>query len=246
MDEFIQSYFDKGCESFNAYTNTSFTNKKERRCWQKLYSEVFDGDGKDVLNVGCGPGTEALVLADMGFRVTGLDFSTNMVETARYNSEKYGVKYGVILGDAMDLPFKNDSFDFIASNYALWAIPDPEKSMKEWLRVLRPGGKVAYVEGVWNLKDPSFFRKIWVKIAVRMRKKDGNGHTYDLTDEEKEHLANLWSKSAERPKDDLDMMHSAGFSKVEIINKVDRRIFKGLRYIEYGYHPIHFMIIGTK
>ena len=246
MDEFIQSYFDKGCESFNAYTNTSFTNRKERRCWQKLYSEVFDGDGKEVLNVGCGPGTEALVLADMGFRVTGLDFSTNMVQTAKYNSEKYGVGYDVIQGDAMDLPFEDDSFDFVASNYALWAIPDPKQAMKEWLRVLRPGGKVAYVEGVWNQIDPSFFRRIWVKIAVRMRRRDGNGHTYDLTDEEKEHLADLWSKKADRPKDDLEMMRSAGFSKVEIINKVDRRIFKGLRYIEYGYHPVHFMIIGTK
>ena len=246
MDEYIQSYFDKGCESFNAYTNASFTNLKERRCWQRLYSEVFAGEGEDVLNVGCGPGTEALVLADMGFNVTGLDFSTNMVDVARYNSEKYGVKYEVVQGDAMDLPFEDGSFDFIASNYALWAIPDPEKAMEEWLRVLRPGGKVAYVEGVWNLRDPSFFRRIWVKIAVRMRKKDRNGHTYDLTDDEKEHLAGLWSKKAERPKDDLKMMDSAGFSKVGIINKVDRRIFKGLRYIEYGYHPVHFMIIGTK
>ena len=199
-----------------------------------------------MLNVGCGPGTEALVLADMGFNVTGLDFSANMVEVARCNSEKYGVKYDVVQGDAMDLPFEDDSFDFIASNYALWAIPDPEKAMKEWLRVLRPGGRVAYVEGVWDLKRPSLFRRIWVRIAVRMRKRDGNGHTYDLTDDEKEHLADLWSKKAERPKDDLEMMDSAGFSKVEIINKVDRRIFKGLRYIEYGYHPIHFLIIGTK
>ena len=207
---------------------------------------MFAGGGKDVLNVGCGPGTEALVLADMGFNVTGLDFSANMVEVARCNSEKYGVKYDVVQGDAMDLPFEDDSFDFIASNYALWAIPDPEKAMKEWLRVLRPGGRVAYVEGVWDLKRPSLFRRIWVRIAVRMRKRDGNGHTYDLTDDEKEHLADLWSKKAERPKDDLEMMDSAGFSKVEIINKVDRRIFKGLRYIEYGYHPIHFLIIGTK
>ena len=87
---------------------------------------------------------------------------------------------------------------------------------------------------------------MWIKIALRIRRKDGNGHTYDLTDDEKGHLANLWSKKADRPKDDLEMMDSAGFSKVEIINKVDRRIFKGIRYIEYGYHSVHFMIIGTK
>ena len=80
----------------------------------------------------------------------------------------------------------------------------------------------------------------------RMRRRDNNGHTYDLSDEEKNHLANLWSKTADRPNDDLDMMHSAGFDDVRIINKVDKRIFKGLRYIEYGYHPIHYMIIGTK
>lgn len=246
MDEYIQSYYDKECESFNAYTNLAFTNMKERRCWQKLYSEVFGNEKKEVLNVGCGPGTEALVLADMGFHVTGLDFSTKMVEVARFNSEKYGIRYDVVQGDAMDLPFEDESFDFVASNYALWSIPDPEKTMKEWLRVLRPGGKVAYAEGVWGLKDLSLFRRIWVRIALRMREKDGNSHDYDLTDEQKEHLANLWSKRADRPKDDLEMMNSAGFSKVEIINKVDRRIYKGLRYVEYGYHPIHFMIIGTK
>ena len=63
MDEVLRDYFDKGCESFNAYTNTSFSNKRERRCWQKLYSDVFGNAGSKVLNVGCGPGTEALVLA---------------------------------------------------------------------------------------------------------------------------------------------------------------------------------------
>ena len=40
MDEVLRDYFDKGCESFNTYTNASFTNTKERRCWQKLYSEL--------------------------------------------------------------------------------------------------------------------------------------------------------------------------------------------------------------
>ena len=246
MDEVIRGYFDKGCESFDAYTVISFSNKMERRCWQRLYSKVFADCGKDLLNVGCGPGTEALVLSDMGFNVTALDFSSNMIEAAKKNSERFGVPFDIVQGDAMELPFPDDSFDMIASNYALWAIPDPEKTMREWYRVLRPGGKVAFVEGVWNLKDPGLFRRIWVRIAMKMRNRDHNGHTYDLSDDEKEHLADLWSKKAERPKDDLKMMHSAGFDNVEIINKVDRQIFKGLRYIEYGYHPVHYMIIGSK
>ena len=97
-----------------------------------------------------------------------------------------------------------------------------------------------------GLKKPSAFRRMWMKVAAHMRERDGNWHTYEISSEEKEHLSGLWSRNSVRPDRDLEMMDSAGYSRVEIINKVDRRFYKGKRYIEYGYHPIHFMIIGTK
>jgi hypothetical protein len=59
-------------------------------------------------------------------------------------------------------------------------------------------------------------------------------------------MAGLWSNDADRPVEDLRMVEAAGFSQIRKIDKVDRRIFSGKRYIEYGYHKVHFMIIADK
>ena len=246
MDTVLRDYFSQESGEFNNYTEKTHSLSKEIRNWERLYADVLDDGVRTILNVGCGPGTEAIMLARMGYKVTALDFSPEMIEFTKKNAEANGVSVETVVGDAENLPFEDRTFDAVVSNYAIWAIPHPQKAMDEWHRVLVPGGEVAYIDGVWSTKDYGRLRKAWVRTACRMRAKDGNSHPRTVTPEETEHLSDLWSKKAVRPADDMRMMENAGFSRIERIDKVDRRIFSGKRYIEYGYHKIHFMIRGWK
>ena len=246
-DAFIRDTFTKDASCYDAYTKKSYSIVKERRAWQKLYAECLTGEGSRVLNVGCGPGTEAMALADAGYDVTALDFSPKMIELTQRNAAENGLTITTVIGDAEDLPFDDGSFDFVVSNYAMWAIPHPETALKEMHRVLRDGGILSFIDCGKTHRKPNFIRRAWRHLAFRMREKDDNGHTgVELTDEERDHLDALWSVSAVRPERDLENTRMAGFEEVSVIDHVDRRIFKGRRYIEYGYHEIHFMILARK
>ncbi len=197
--------------------------------------------------MGCGPGTEAMALADMGCDVTALDFSPRMIELTERNASDYGLSVKTVLGDAEDLPFGDGTFDNVVSNYAMWAIPHPDRALEEMYRVLRPGGTLAFVDCGNTHREPSFPRRMWRRMARWMRRKDSNDHSgVSFTEEEKEHLKGLWSVDAVRPEADLGYTESAGFRDIEVIDRVDRRIFSGKRFIEYGYHEIHFMIVAKK
>ena len=246
MDTVIRDYFSEESGVFDSYTKKSLTIEKEQRNWKKLYSEVLGSDVKKVLNVGCGPGTEAILLAGMGYEVTALDFSPEMIELTKQNAETCGVSVATVVGDAENLPFQEGEFDAIVSNYALWAIPHPQTAINEWFRVLRDGGRVAYVDGIWSSKGYSFFRRMWVKKAAKMRRKDSNHHQSTPNPERSSRMTGLWSNDADRPVEDLKMVEAAGFGQIRKIDKVDRKIFSGRRYIEYGYHKVHFMIIADK
>ena len=51
--------------------------------------------------------------------------------------------------DAEELPYKDDAFDVIVSRNLLWTLPDPEKALREWRRILKPAGALILSDGMW-------------------------------------------------------------------------------------------------
>jgi ubiquinone/menaquinone biosynthesis C-methylase UbiE len=93
--------------------------------------------GQRVLEVGCGTGAHLEILLRKGLTAIGIDISPFMLRVAR---QKLGEKVLLCLGDAENLPFKNKSFDCVALITTLEFIPDPERAVREALRISR--GKV--------------------------------------------------------------------------------------------------------
>lgn len=104
------------------------------------------GRGTRVLDICCGPGMLSEAAAQRGAHATGLDFP-GVVELAR----QLVPAAEFINGDALDLPFPDNSFDAVVCGYGVMHVPDPEKAMREMLRVLRSGGRAALT--VWD-HDP--------------------------------------------------------------------------------------------
>lgn len=102
-------------------------------------------DGRDVIDFGCGEGANTRRLAQMGARMTGIDISERLIEHARQaeEMEPLGVTYKVS-SYSVDTGFPEASFDAVVSTMALMDGPDFGCAMREALRLLRPGGFVAF------------------------------------------------------------------------------------------------------
>ena len=104
----------------------------------------------DALDVGCGTGFLALLLAELGHRVTGVDAADEMLELARAKAAGAGATVDFRRADAEALPFPDASFDLVVERHVIWTLPAPAVALAEWARVLRPGGCLVLVEGDWR------------------------------------------------------------------------------------------------
>ena len=100
--------------------------------------------GQRVLDVGCGTGVVAVTAARRGAQVTGLDLTPQLLERARENSRIASVTVDWHEGDAESLPFADAAFDVVLSQFGHMFAPRPEVAVAEMLRVLKPGGTIAF------------------------------------------------------------------------------------------------------
>jgi len=103
--------------------------------------------GARVLDVCCGPGMLAEGAVSRGAEAIGLDFS-DVIKLARKRVPAAEFQHG----DAQNLPFPDNSFDAALCGYGLMHVPDAEKVLREMLRVVRPGGRIAV--SVWERTTP--------------------------------------------------------------------------------------------
>src|SRR5258708_38945878 len=100
--------------------------------------------GQTVLDVACGTGVVALTVARAGAKVRGLDLSPVLIEHARKHATLAGVEIDFEEGDLEALPYGDASFDVVVSQFGHMFAPRPEVAIAEMLRVLKPGGTIAF------------------------------------------------------------------------------------------------------
>jgi SAM-dependent methyltransferase len=100
--------------------------------------------GSRVLDVGCGTGVVAITAARLGADVHGIDLTPALLERAHENSRIAGVPVEWREGDVEELPYRDAEFDFVVSQFAHIFAPRPDLALSEMLRVLRPGGTIAF------------------------------------------------------------------------------------------------------
>lgn len=100
--------------------------------------------GVRVLDVACGTGVVAITAARQGARVTALDLTPALLDRARENSRIAGVEVDCREGDVENLPFADGSFDAVLSQFGHIFAPRPDVATTEMLRVLKPGGTIAF------------------------------------------------------------------------------------------------------
>ena len=95
----------------------------------------------DVLEIGCGLGTDGAQFAQAGARYTGIDLTEAAVDLARRRFELFNLRGNFRVADAEQLDFADNSFDLVYSHGVLHHTPDTPTAVREIYRVLRPGGR---------------------------------------------------------------------------------------------------------
>jgi ubiquinone/menaquinone biosynthesis C-methylase UbiE len=103
-----------------------------------------------VLDLGCGTGSLALLAAEAGHRVIGVDLSSRMIERARAKLAATPVATALVVGDAAAPPIGDRTLDAVVVRHLVWALPDPHAALRRWVALLRPGGRLVLVEGRWT------------------------------------------------------------------------------------------------
>ena len=117
--------------------------ERERYALEPHIPEIVrfaDWRGRDVLEAGCGIGTDAAQFARAGATYTGIDFSRTALDLARRRFEIDDLAGTFLQESVTDLPFSDGSFDLVYSNGVIHHIPGTEQAVREFRRVLRPGG----------------------------------------------------------------------------------------------------------
>ena len=138
-------------ESYADWRRSTLGRVTDRREEELLRDQIGRARELRVLEVGCGDGVLATKLAAAGAQVTGLDASFEMLAVARRQADTAGIVLELVEGDAEHIPFPDACFDLVLSVATLCFSPNPDRSIREMVRVLSPGGRLILGElARWN------------------------------------------------------------------------------------------------
>lgn len=171
----IREFWSERAATFDQSVGHEIFSAAERRGWHRLIRKHLGaGDGRTLLDLACGTAVISHLMHDMGFRVTGLDWSEAMLEQARAKAAARGAAIGFMMRDAETTGEPDASYDAITNRHLVWTLVDVPAAFAEWHRLLRPGGRLLIVDG--NMGRRSWVSRLHGAIDRVLGRPDGKSH----------------------------------------------------------------------
>ena len=132
------------------------------KAWRRVVTSIIGPKpGMKILDIAAGTGSSSRPLVDKGAEVTALDFSHGMIEQGR----KQNKNINFVQGDALKLPFEDNSFDVTTISFGLRNTSNTDKALKEALRVTKDGGRIVIAE--FSHPVNPIFKKIYLNYLMK-------------------------------------------------------------------------------
>ncbi|KHF38610.1 hypothetical protein LQ50_20030 [Halalkalibacter okhensis] len=245
--------WDKRAEQYTQRSEYHLKSEEQKAEWKGTLDKIIDNKSSlDMLDVGTGPGFLALLLAEMGHNCTGVDLSTKMLKIAQRKANANDLQCRFLHGDAEKLDFEDHSFDVVINRHLLWTLPHPGVALREWVRVLRPGGKLVIFDGDWTTHNMDKRRKYKQLLGNYLVMISEKRYTLNWRKRYKTRINNekLPFEGADEGKV-MSLMEAAGLSNIstasmEHLLKVDSKSFP-LKYRLSFIEPYQrYIVIGEK
>ena len=217
----IREFWSARAATFDQSVGHEIFSDAERAGWHRLIvKHLGEGQGRAALDLACGTAVISHLMNDLGFKVTGLDWSEAMLEQARAKAAKRGTDIRFIMRDAENTMEPRGSFDVSTNRHLVWTLVDPRAAFAEWFALLRPGGKALIVDG-------NMGRKSWVAVLrealSKLTGKDGGPHHMDpaMMKKHREIRSRVHFKDQMPPEAVVALLLEAGFRDPV----VDRQMF---------------------
>ena len=136
----VKDYWTQRSHDFGTVRKNELENEMGQRWLHEIERFLPEGRSLDILDVGTGTGFFAILLAEKGHRVEGIDLTPAMLEEARTLAKQRNLDITFREMDAQNLAYPDGTFDVVISRNLTWTLPDPERAYASWFRVLKPGG----------------------------------------------------------------------------------------------------------
>jgi demethylmenaquinone methyltransferase/2-methoxy-6-polyprenyl-1,4-benzoquinol methylase len=132
------------------------------KAWRRVVTSIIGPKpGMKILDIAAGTGSSSRPLFDKGAEVTALDFSHGMIEQGR----KQNKNINFVQGDALKLPFEDNSFDVTTISFGLRNTSNTDKALKEALRVTKDGGRIVVAE--FSHPVNPIFKKVYLNYLMK-------------------------------------------------------------------------------
>ena len=166
----------RGAAAYDHDVDHGLATPAVQRAWTAALQESLGAGSFELLDVGTGTGLLAVLAAQLGHCVTGIDFTAAMLKHARQRAAQANIHVEWREADAAALPFVDSSFDAIISRHVVWTMTDPQSAFREWIRVVRPGGRIIWLDGLQPGTTRHAVRQRAAKLIRRLQR-DSDHHS---------------------------------------------------------------------
>ena len=167
----IRRWWDEDAGVYDDVPNHALSDPAEAAAWRAALIRLLPPPGARVLDAGAGTGAISILLAELGYRVTALDLSEQMLARARQKAEARNLEVEFVVGPVEEPPA--GPFDAVVERHVLWTTLDPGAVLAAW-RGAAPGGRLVLLEGLWG--HESVVDRARAMLADRVRTARGEHH----------------------------------------------------------------------
>lgn len=245
----IETYWTGRAEGYSEVNQGELATDQKQKWTENLRKHLPKGEPKNIkiLDVGTGPGFFAILLAGEGYQVTAVDYTEEMLKEARKNAGALAEQITWKQMDAQKLEFPDATFDAVVSRNLTWNLEKPEKAYEEWMRVLKPEGKMLNYDANWYhyLFDQEK-RRAYEEDRKRVESLQMEDH-YTCTDiDSMEEIAREVPLSRiARPQWDIETIKALGYKAPLVEKEVWKEVWSQEERANYHSTPM-FLVVGEK
>jgi ubiquinone/menaquinone biosynthesis C-methylase UbiE len=162
----VSRYWSGRAAEFDRGPSHGVLTQAQHQAWLDLLREVAGPPPHKVLDVGCGTGFLALRMAELGHTAVGIDLSEEMLAEARRKTAGTGLPATFQIGDAEFPPPDGAPYDVILERHVLWTLPQPREALRAWQALLKPGGLLMLIEGIFEMSDRTVYPQIEAQLPL--------------------------------------------------------------------------------